>query len=82
MRNKTMVKEKRKNRQIIVDTTLRATTKHGETQTSLVVEGELVCSGKENILMFSAIRLLNTPLATSNYFSYHTLWRFFNSLKM
>jgi hypothetical protein len=51
MRNKTMVKEKGKNRQTIVDTTLRATTKHGETQTSLVTEGELVCSGKENILM-------------------------------
>jgi predicted transcriptional regulator len=51
MRNKTMVKEKRKNRQIIVDITLKATTKHGETRTSLVAEGELVCSGKENILM-------------------------------
>ena len=51
MTNNTMVKEKGKNRQIIVDTTLKATTKHGETRTSLVTEGELMCFGKENILM-------------------------------
>jgi hypothetical protein len=42
MTNNTMVKEKGKNRQIIVDTTLKATTKHGETRTSLVTEFSII----------------------------------------